>query len=539
MTSQAKRITVKLKTPNPLFEKWLIEWKDQAVANNSKMQHTFNNALKSLRKYPLPFDCGKDCIILKGFGNNLCDMLDNKLREHQKNGGPIPLQINSQNTAPNAQKYKTKKKNDETTTTNSPKKSRPSKSYQPAKGSGGYGILIALLKKSQEPYYAGSLSKDVIIEVAKDLVDKSFVRPDPGSFYTAWSSMSTLITKGLVEKKGSPPKFSLTDEGEILAVTLFENHTSVESEEHVKVLNINHVINEVFSKGNNNVDVDKLTQKSPDYKINYYDNLLTDCRENFNNFYNDPNESLLKNQKMESYNNPTPSTSEISETFKNELFDNSLSNSKNVPESFQIEMNKNKKLDLVNENCSQASSNFETIIFAPNTFDIILLVDTQETAGSKNKVYDETLLELTKCKANFEVRHLKVGDFTWICRERCTNHELVLPYIVERKRMDDLGYSIKDGRFHEQKFRLKQCGIQNLIYIVENYGNNARTALPLSSLLQAATNTLIQDQFQVKFTENQRHSMQYLSAFTLMLQHIYGVSNIKRTNRQYFCVFSF
>lgn len=369
------------------------------------------------------------------------------------------------------------------------------------------------------------MNKDAIIEVAKDFADKSFVRPDPGSFYTAWSSMNTLITKGLVNKSGSPPKFSLTDEGEILAVTLFETRTSsVENHENIRALNINQVIDEVFNKGNTNVGV---TQKSPEYKINNdYDHILTESGEDLNNYYNDLDESLLKNQAAEMYNNPTSSTSsEITET--NELFNNDndnfiLSNSKNVPESFLIEKDKNQKHDIVDENSSQAS-NFETIIFAPNTFDIILLVDKQETAGSKNQVHDETLLELNKCKANFEVRHLKVGDFTWICRERSSNQELVLPYIVEPKRMDDLGHSIKDGRFHEQKFRLKQCGIQNLIYIVENYENNARTPLPLSSLLQAATNTLIQDQFEVKFTESQRHSMQYLSTFTLMLQHIYGV----------------
>lgn len=48
------------------------------------------------------------------------------------------------------------------------------------------------------------------------------------------------------------------------------------------------------------------------------------------------------------------------------------------------------------------------------------------------------------------MRHLKVGDFAWISRHK-DGKELVLPYIVERKRMDDLGGSIKDGRFHEQK----------------------------------------------------------------------------------------
>lgn len=56
---------------------------------------------------------------------------------------------------------------------------------------------------------------------------------------------------------------------------------------------------------------------------------------------------------------------------------------------------------------------------------------------------------------NFEVRRLSVGDFLWICRDESNkDNELVLPYIVERKRMDDLASSIKDGRFHEQKVSL-------------------------------------------------------------------------------------
>ena len=50
-------------------------------------------------------------------------------------------------------------------------------------------------------------------------------------------------------------------------------------------------------------------------------------------------------------------------------------------------------------------------------------------------------------------------------------NEIVLPFIIERKRMDDLASSIKDGRFREQKFRLKQTGFKNLIYLVERYGS--------------------------------------------------------------------
>jgi crossover junction endonuclease MUS81 len=43
----------------------------------------------------------------------------------------------------------------------------------------------------------------------------------------------------------------------------------------------------------------------------------------------------------------------------------------------------------------------------------------------------------------------------------------VLDFIVERKTADDLASSIVDGRYNEQKARLKNCGISNVIYLVE------------------------------------------------------------------------
>lgn len=61
-----------------------------------------------------------------------------------------------------------------------------------------------------------------------------------------------------------------------------------------------------------------------------------------------------------------------------------------------------------------------------------------------------TMRLLKSRNVNFKIRHLSVGDFIWIARND-QGQELVLPYVVERKRMDDLASSIKDGRFHEQK----------------------------------------------------------------------------------------
>ena len=64
-----------------------------------------------------------------------------------------------------------------------------------------------------------------------------------------------------------------------------------------------------------------------------------------------------------------------------------------------------------------------------------------------------------KCGVAYEVRKLAIGDYVWICKPRpgvvaaaaAADAPLVLPFIVERKRLDDLASSIKDGRFKEQK----------------------------------------------------------------------------------------
>lgn len=120
---------------------------------------------------------------------------------------------------------------------------------------------------------------------------------------------------------------------------------------------------------------------------------------------------------------------------------------------------------------------------------------------------------------------MAVGDFLWICRDESKpDVELVLPYIVERKRMDDLASSIKDGRFHEQKFRLSDCGLHNVVYMIENRGNNTHVGLPLTNLLQAVTNTLIQSEFVVKFTDSNDDSMLYLSIMSNLLIKLFAVS---------------
>ncbi|KOX67299.1 Crossover junction endonuclease MUS81, partial [Melipona quadrifasciata] len=79
-------------------------------------------------------------------------------------------------------------------------------------------------------------------------------------------------------------------------------------------------------------------------------------------------------------------------------------------------------------------------------------------------------------------------------------------------------------------FRLKQSGIANLIYIIEEYEKGQRLTIPHSSLMQASINTLIQDGFSVKYTKSHKDFMFYLSSVTRILIKTFKVHSFSIKN---------
>ena len=161
----------------------------------------------------------------------------------------------------------------------------------------------------------------------------------------------------------------------------------------------------------------------------------------------------------------------------------------------------------------------------PGLFDVILLVDMIETGGygggkgKKKEVSDK----LTKSGIPMDIRKLQVGDFMWVAKEKFgLQRELVLDFIVERKRMDDLAGSITDGRFREQKFRLKSSGLKHCVYLIEKYGSMQHLSIPESTLRQAITNTQVVDKLFVKETNDVIDSVEYLALMTAELKSIYA-----------------
>lgn len=191
---------------------------------------------------------------------------------------------------------------------------------------------------------------------------------------------------------------------------------------------------------------------------------------------------------------------------------------------FQFQVSSN---DIPKRSSEMNDPTEEQFSLNPGCFEVVLCVDNCETSSSGcRKSKAQFLLELKKHGVDFDVRKLNVGDFLWVAREKVeystsgSCRELVLDFVVERKRMDDLAHSIKDGRFREQKFRLRNCGLHRPVYLVEAHRSNYY-GLPESTLEQAIVNTEVVDGFLVRRTKGTKDSVEYLSLMTRYLQNTY------------------
>ncbi|OXU29401.1 hypothetical protein TSAR_002197 [Trichomalopsis sarcophagae] len=565
----------------PLFEKWLEEWKDYAIQTGNPIHYSYGKALASLRQCPLRFESGKTCLLVRNFGPKLCDMLDKKLAAYRaENNLPpiseepiVPAHVEAGGKVRKIDNHDARKNKKIKKVVNSPI-SRP---YIPKIGSAAYAILVTLYKKSLEPNYPGYMFKKDIITEAQSNSDCE-MKSNALQHYSGWSSMTTLIEKNFVVKKNCPAKYSLTDAGLALAISLYEGKSSYQTDEEEGVIindristpstSISNESKSTKSESNgsksngsknsrskssgsklseenlNNQDIANLlddydddvferdTKETENTKLDFCEKMksktldkasaksASDSDDDYDKFCKENPEPIITVKRTEQhfiFREVTESHGPLNE------INNKMDSQCFVDEGqkkIETAIKRNEKV--VEKSHPKKNSVDDTpsedLFLLANNFDIILLVDTQETSGNKTKPKDDaTISELSKSGILYEVRSLKVGDFLWIARCRLTDRELVLPYIVERKRIDDLSGSIKDGRYHEQKFRLRQSGIENITYLVENYGGTVSGSIPLTSLFQAAVNSFIHEDFTIKFTKDHRDSMRYLSRMTKSL----------------------
>uniref|UniRef100_A0A2D4FIJ2 Crossover junction endonuclease MUS81 n=2 Tax=Micrurus corallinus TaxID=54390 RepID=A0A2D4FIJ2_MICCO len=449
--------------PNPLFTRWLEEWRDQAEENGRlKSQRAYERALSSLRKYPLPLRSGREARILMYFGEKICHQLDEQLERHRstqddtasagREDGDDPT-YSDRPVLPSAlsslepvqpQEQPSKKKQTVP--------QHRARVYMPTRRSAAYAVLLALYHNTMKPESRDYLTKPELQKSAQPLCDKSFFLANPGSKNTAWSAVSTLIRKELVLKTNIPARYSLTEAG------------------------------------------------------------LKVARE------------LRASEELEENNSSTPKATapQTGETIM--LLEENDGSSLGSDNSDSSPTNKGRS------SCEGPNSGLSKpqFVLRPGQFDVILCVDFIETTGGPTSRKQELVRELQRHNVPFSIRKLHVGDFLWVARERGPRgaellpHELVLDYVVERKRMPDLCGSIIDGRFREQKFRLRLCGLSHPIYLVEDANSAQHLSLPEKTLQQAIINTQVIDGFFVKRTRDIRESAAYLTIMTRHLTRQYG-----------------
>ncbi|TRM61096.1 ERCC4 domain-containing protein [Schizophyllum amplum] len=124
---------------------------------------------------------------------------------------------------------------------------------------------------------------------------------------------------------------------------------------------------------------------------------------------------------------------------------------------------------------------------------------------------------------------LEIGDVAWKAVRRSKRgdayDEVALDVILERKRFDDLWISIKDNRFHEQKFRLHNSALTKVFYVVESYDAKRREDAMKSSKGKsfdtAISSTQIIDRFRVKETNHINDTIAYYAALHEMVKDRY------------------
>ncbi|KAA0723047.1 Crossover junction endonuclease MUS81 [Triplophysa tibetana] len=446
--------------PNPLFLQWLTELRDHAKEKGLKTQYVYQKAINSLKKYPLPLKNGKEAKILQNFGDGICKILDERLQKHcLENGSNAPILL--------------------ATSCNKRIMAEPCK-HTP-------GVSNGHKKQPQK-------------EVQKKNKTKKKREYVPLKRSGGYAALLTLYRHAQMPgSKGF----------------MFRNELQTEAQ---PLCDKSFTVPDLGSKYTAWSSVSTLIQKDLLVKTH------SPAR------YSLTEHGLALAEKLDS---------------EERVIDKGPVEDKSEEESsgdgadvVDLTLEEEEDDKAVKESCSRRYQTLEmgrramSWHLLPGSYDIVLCVDFIETTGGSSARKQELVKELQRNGVTFDVRKLNVGDFLWVAREKVTpvpgqlrppvGKELVLDHIIERKRMDDLCGSIIDGRFREQKFRLKRCGLRKPIYLVEECGSTAaHLSLPESTLQQAIVNTQVVDGFFVKRVQDVKESTAYLTIMTRYLQKLY------------------
>ncbi|ODV78908.1 ERCC4-domain-containing protein [Suhomyces tanzawaensis NRRL Y-17324] len=154
-------------------------------------------------------------------------------------------------------------------------------------------------------------------------------------------------------------------------------------------------------------------------------------------------------------------------------------------------------------------------VWPHDEYEIILLIDNREIRSQLER--DFFLNRLGSLNVKCEVRSLSVGDTLWIAQHKQSKKEVVLNYICERKKLDDLAMSIRDGRFQEQKNRLKKTGMKHYYYLVEESGIDNVIEM-MDAIKTALSMTMTVSEFYLRRFKDVDETILFLASLTQVIQ---------------------
>lgn len=437
---------------------------------------------------------------------------------------------------------------------------KPPRIYVPQYRSGGYAILLTLYHQSQDSRTDGGMTKREIFQAAAPLSDSAFVADSHvKKFYSAWNSMSTLINNSLVYKSNTRnAMYYATEEGINIAKGLLKAERQLTSS-NLGQSNVNSTSNTCTNEADNEDPIVMLDDSG--YAQEIIEINTTDAAKSNSNGISNGSANTFEtpSRLAKSKTDAETLSSEMNpfESPKNELTPNShvraelwrfgkiqFTSSPNIPlpggtpkatqPKNSSQVHEKSPLSVRNSQpplfgTSSAVHNpveekYQRAIWPAGTFEVELVVDNRE----KRSMVDPTFFieELKQLKVPCSMEVLAVGDLVWIARNKKSRQTAVLDFVVERKRLDDLVSSIKDGRYYEQKSRLHKTKLNNITYLIEESVSSDRITAFTGHVQTVMSETLGANGFFLKRTTSASDTVSYLAQMTKGIEERYSTLDL-------------
>ncbi|XP_024028052.1 crossover junction endonuclease MUS81 isoform X2 [Morus notabilis] len=452
---ERRKLAVKCRENEELAEYMLTKWQEMADQRpkgiSENIEKTLSKAYSNLCSSKNPVQTLKDFSQIKGVGKWILKHMQGFFKTDLSIAEPENLTKNG-------------------------KKTKRATRYLPQKYSVAYALLITLYRgiengnefmRKQELIDAAEASGLSRVPIAPEMG-----KGKPGSFgssprewYSGWTSMKTLVTKGLVVKSSCPAKYMLTQEGKEAARECISRSGLPDPSKDTSTSE------GLCDPGTHNMQDIELVQSDSESDVEVMASPVN-----------------LRRQKP----------MDISPDY--------------------LERGQRSRLDGQGFNIlSMPPLSFGEIF--EDAYEVVLVLDDREQFANKGSRSSKIIESVSsQFKIKIEVRRLPVGDGIWIARHKYLGREYVLDFIVERKKIGDLRSSIRDNRYRDQKLRLLRCGLKKLIYLVEGDPNYSEAA---ESIKTACFTTEILEGFDVQRTSGLSDTLKKYGHLTQAITEYY------------------